>query len=129
MELAVDFTNGSSRDESQGWYTRLFLKKEIEVEDFGVGGVRRRVTFKESLPSSSIDWKKHQAKTIGLQTTGEDTDETGAADDDAVYATERTDNDEPLDKMVVSDLPYNQDLSGQDWETFEDYLAYLKYQD
>ncbi|KAI1745817.1 hypothetical protein F4680DRAFT_4 [Xylaria scruposa] len=135
MELAVDFTNGPSRDESQGWHTRLFPRKEIEVlqlrqvEDLGVGGVRRRATFKQPPQSSSIDWKKHQAQIIGLQTTGEDTDVTGTADDDAVDATERTDIDEPLDKMVVSDLPYNQDLSGQDWETFEDYLAYLEYQD
>ncbi|TRX96251.1 hypothetical protein FHL15_002975 [Xylaria flabelliformis] len=135
MELAVEFTNGPSRDEAQGWHTRLFPNKEIEVlqlrqvEDLGVGGVRRRATFKQSPPPSTIDWKKHQAQIIGLQTTGEDTDVTGAADDDAVDATERTDNDEPLDKMVVSDLPYNQDLSGQDWGTFEDYLAYLEYQD
>ncbi|KAH8162121.1 hypothetical protein CIB48_g6139 [Xylaria polymorpha] len=135
MELAVNFTNGPQRDESQGWFTRLFPKKEIavfqlrQVEDLGVGGVRRRATFKQSSPSSSIDWKKHEAKIIGLQTTGEDTDEMGSAGDDSADSTERRDNDEPLDKMVVSDLPYNQDLSGQDWETFQDYLAYLEYQD
>lgn len=91
--------------------------------------MRRRATFKQSSPSSSIDWKKHEAKIIGLQTTGEDTDEMGSAGDDSADSTERRDNDEPLDKMVVSDLPYNQDLSGQDWETFQDYLAYLEYQD
>ncbi|KAI0490820.1 hypothetical protein F4859DRAFT_24728 [Xylaria cf. heliscus] len=135
MELAVDFTNGPRRDESQGWFTRLFPNKEIEVlqlrqvEDLGVGGVRRRATFKRSSSSSLIDWKKHQATIIGLQTTGEDTDDMGTADDGSLDATERQDNDEPLDKMVVTDLPYNQDLSGRDWETFEDYLAYLEYQD
>lgn len=31
MELAVNFTNGPQRDESQGWFTRLFPKKEIAV--------------------------------------------------------------------------------------------------
>ncbi|KAI1284650.1 hypothetical protein F5Y07DRAFT_11033 [Xylaria sp. FL0933] len=126
MELAVDFTNGPQRNESQGWFTRLFPKKEIEVlqlrqvEDLGVSGVRRRATLKAS-PSSSVDWNNHQAMIIGLQTTGENSDE-GA---DGTF----TDNDEPLDKMVVADLPYNQGLSKQDWETFEEYLAYFEYQD
>ncbi|TGJ79622.1 hypothetical protein E0Z10_g9156 [Xylaria hypoxylon] len=135
MELAVDFTNGPQRNDSQGWFTRLFPKKEIEVlqlrqvEDLGVSGVRRRASMKESA-SSSIDWKKHQANIVGLQTTGEDTDETATTNDDGtIEATERPDNDESLSKMIVADLPYNQGLSGQDWETFEDYLAYLEYQD
>ncbi|KAI0801677.1 hypothetical protein GGR55DRAFT_701363 [Xylaria sp. FL0064] len=129
MELAVDFTNGPQRNESQGWFTRLFPKKEIEVlqlrqvEDLGVSGVRRRATLKAS-PSSSIDWNKHEAMIIGLQTTGDNSDRTAIDDDGTV-----TDNDEPLDKMVVADLPYNQGLSRQDWETFEEYLAYLEYQD
>ncbi|KAI0434710.1 hypothetical protein F5Y09DRAFT_337377 [Xylaria sp. FL1042] len=129
MELAVDFTNGPQRNESQGWVTRLFPKKEVEVlqlrqvEDLGVSGVRRRATLKAS-PSSLIDWEKHQAIIIGLQTTGDNTDEMAMADDGTV-----TDNDEPLGKMVVADLPYNQGLSRQDWETFEEYLAYLEYQD
>ncbi|KAI0422053.1 hypothetical protein F5X98DRAFT_388250 [Xylaria grammica] len=130
MEIAVDFTNGPQRNDSQGWFTRVFPKKEIEVlqlrqvEDLGVGGVRRKGSMKEPA-SSPIDWKQHQAKIIGLQATGEDTDEAATTND----GTERPDNDEPLSKMAVTDLPYNQGLSGRDWETFEDYLAYLEYQD
>lgn len=31
MELAVDFTNGPQRNESQGWFTRLLPKREVEV--------------------------------------------------------------------------------------------------
>ncbi|KAJ2975835.1 hypothetical protein NUW58_g8249 [Xylaria curta] len=135
MELAVEFTNGPRRDESQGWHTRLFAEKEIEVlqlrqvEDLGVSGVRRRATLKNSPPSLSIDWKKHEAMIVGLQTTGEDTDEIATAEDDTAKPMERSDNDEPLDKMVVADLPYNQSLSRQDWEMFEEYLAYMEYQD
>ncbi|KAI0525330.1 hypothetical protein F5B22DRAFT_334309 [Xylaria bambusicola] len=134
MELAVEFTNGPGRNESQGWSTRLLPKKEIEVlqlrqvEDLGVSGVRRRVTSKES-QSSSIDWKKHQAMIIGLQTTGHDDYEpTATTDDTTATATDRPDIEEPLSKMVVADLPYNQGLSARDWGTFEDYLAYLDYQ-
>ncbi|KAJ3573595.1 hypothetical protein NPX13_g4641 [Xylaria arbuscula] len=145
MELAVDFTNGPRRNEPQGWFTRPFHTKEIEVlqlrqvEDLGVSGVRRRTTAmltrKESQPrqpSSSIDWKKHQAMIVGLQTTGElDTHELAAVtnDDTAATVIDQPDNDEPLSAMVVADLPYNQGLSARDWETFEDYLAYLEYQD
>ncbi|KAI1131932.1 hypothetical protein F5Y10DRAFT_25972 [Nemania abortiva] len=145
MELAVDFTNGPQRSESQGWFTRLFPKKEVEilqlrqVEDLGVGGVRRRArSIKDEALSPSIDWKKHQAMIVGLQTTGEGAGKIAAADDDSddsadanATATECADNDEPLDEMVVADLPYNQSLSlsAQDWKTFEDYLAYLEYQD
>ncbi|KAI1429555.1 hypothetical protein F5Y12DRAFT_796471 [Xylaria sp. FL1777] len=134
MKLAVDFTNGPQRDESPGWFPRLFPGKEIEklqlrqVEDLGVSGVRRRATAKDS-PSSSIDWQNHEAIIIGLQTTGDGSDETAIADDGTVTAIERPDNDEPLRDMVVADLPYNQGLSGRDWENFEDYLAYLEYQD
>ncbi|KAI3323216.1 hypothetical protein HD806DRAFT_498445 [Xylariaceae sp. AK1471] len=132
MELAVDFTNGPQRNPPEGWITRLSPKKEVEVlqlrqvEDLGVSGVRRSTTTKESSSSSSIDWKNHQAKIIGLQTTGEDTDEAATTEDAADSAT--PDNDEPLDKMVVNDLPYNQGLSMQDWNIFDDYLAYLEYQ-
>lgn len=88
---------------------------------------RRPTTLKES-QSLSIDWEKHQALIIGLRATGEDTDETVTTDDDMANTAERPDNDEPLDKMVVADLPYNRDLSGEDWKTFEDYLAYIEYQ-
>ncbi|KAI1117283.1 hypothetical protein F5Y14DRAFT_403814 [Nemania sp. NC0429] len=140
MELAVDFTNGPrSHNDSQGWITRLFPKKEVQVlqlrqvEDLGVSGVRRRPTALKESQSLSIDWEKHQATIIGLRTTGEeDTDETVAADedeDDATNAAERPDSDEaPGRKMVVADLPYDQGLSGEDWKTFEDYLAYIEYQ-
>ncbi|KAJ8124061.1 hypothetical protein ONZ43_g137 [Nemania bipapillata] len=132
MELAVEFTNGPQRNGPQGWFTRFFPKKEVEVEDLGVGGVRRRATaMKGDSLSLPIDWNKHQARIVGLQTTGEDTTKTAAVDDDIVDTmdTEHPDNDEPLDKMVVTDLPYNQGLSGRDWKTFEDYLAYMEYQD
>ncbi|KAI0408074.1 hypothetical protein F4802DRAFT_594519 [Xylaria palmicola] len=127
MELAVDFTNGPRRDEPQGWYTRLFPEKEAQVlqlrqvEDLGAAGVRRRAALDDSPLISTIDWSKHEAVIVGLQTTGEDTDITAGG------VTERPDNDGPLDKMTVSDLPYNQSLSGRDWEIFEDYLTYLEY--
>ncbi|KAI1201078.1 hypothetical protein F5X97DRAFT_291261 [Nemania serpens] len=134
MELAVDFTNEPQSNNSQGWITRLFPKKEVQVlqlrqvEDLGVSGVRRRPTALKESQSVSIDWEKHEATIVGLRTTGEDTDEADVIDDDVVNTTERPDNDEPLDKMVVADLPYNQGLSGEDWKTFEDYLAYIEYQ-
>jgi hypothetical protein len=131
MELAVNFTNGPERNPPQGWLTRLFPKKHVEVlqlrqvEDLGVSGVRRATTSKDS-PSSSIDWKNHQAMIIGLQSTGQETHELVTTDDATDDAA--SDNDEPLDKMVVTDLPYDQGVSGQDWNVFEDYLAYLEYQ-
>lgn len=90
--------------------------------------MRRRPTALKESQSVSIDWEKHEATIVGLRTTGEDTDEADVIDDDVVNTTERPDNDEPLDKMVVADLPYNQGLSGEDWKTFEDYLAYIEYQ-
>jgi len=138
MELAVDFTNGPQKNPSQGFFTRLFAKKEIEilqlrqVEDLGVGGVRRARTsakdlaFPPSSSSTAIDWKHHQAMILGLQTA----DPITSTDDD-VHSSDTPESlgsDEPLGEMVVSDVPYDQGLSREDWETFEDYLAYLEYQ-
>ncbi|KAI8633068.1 hypothetical protein F5Y19DRAFT_287117 [Xylariaceae sp. FL1651] len=132
MELAVDYTNGPTRTNSQGWHLRLLPKQQVEVlglrqvEDLGVSGVRRAATAAKE--ASSIDWKNHQAIIIGLQATGDEEIETAAADGDTDTTVENPDNDEPLEKMVVTDLPYNQGLSAQDWEIFQDYLAYLEYQ-
>ncbi|KAI1310136.1 hypothetical protein F5Y03DRAFT_403726 [Xylaria venustula] len=94
MELAVDFTNGPQRHESQGWSTRLFTGEGGRGRGprcrLAVSGVHRRATLEES--PSLIDWEKHQAIIVGMQTTGYDIETT---DDNTVTIMERPDNDGP----------------------------------
>ncbi|KAI0550848.1 hypothetical protein F4679DRAFT_583216 [Xylaria curta] len=101
QERDRDITTASGQYPPVSYYTLNFFGRSREQDP--------SATSNNHL--SLIDWKKHQAQFIGLQTTGEDTDVRDTADDDDAV-TEHTDNDGPLDKMVVSDLPYNRDLSG-----------------
>ncbi|KAI1332041.1 hypothetical protein F5Y16DRAFT_358382 [Xylariaceae sp. FL0255] len=125
MKLAVDFTNGPKESLWKGWHLRLFPQQQVEllglrqVENLGPSGVRRSTQSKAPL---SIDWKNHQAIVKGLETIGAKTDT------DVEAAPEYVEADQPLDKMVVSDLPYDERLSAQDWDTFQDYLTYVEYQ-